>query len=392
MKASLQPVNLMPANDGVSKLKLKAFRSYEQLSLQCDARPVVLTGANGAGKTNILEAISLFSAGRGLRHATMAEIANANAADKAWAVSLSLSSAYGEAQIGLGMDPDALLRGRERRILKINGENVRSQTTLSEYIQVLWLTPSMDRLFMDTPLERRRFLDRLTYGLFPMHATHLKNYEQAMRQRLKLLKEGVNDELWLTALEAQMAGEGVKIANARRQAIEQLMLFIQEGCTSFPKAHLCLSGWIDEELADGVDLEDIDDQFKEMLVGNRRKDAIIGMTRAGPHRSDLACVYVEKAMPAAQCSTGEQKALLLSIVMAAARMQAHQTSSVLILLLDEVIAHLDPQRRCDLYDEIERLQIQTWMTGTDEKPFVELGGRAQYFCVENSSLSHKSVL
>lgn len=376
---------------GLTKISLTAFRSYESLRFQCDPRPVVLTGANGAGKTNILEALSLLSPGRGLRQAASAEILNTNLQEKAWAVSTHISSDGGQTQIGFGLDPEALSRGRAQRVLRINGENVRSQATVSEYVQVLWLTPIMDRLFLDSPADRRKFLDRLVYGLYPAHATQLKQYENAMRQRLKLLKEGRREESWLSSLEEQMASAGIAVSVARRQTIDRLSQHMSLS-TGFPAADLGLAGWIDEALETGKAESEIEDTFKNKLAENRDKDGLIGMTRVGPHRSDLVCRYRTKNMPAAQCSTGEQKALLLSIMLAAARMQLHHRKGVPILLLDEVIAHLDPERRHHLYNEIELLGLQVWMTGTDQKPFEDLKDRAQFFYVEKNNVYPKNVV
>lgn len=369
---------------GLTRLSLTAFRSYEQLLVTCDARPVVLTGENGQGKTNILEAISLLSPGKGFRNATGEHILNRNCTDKSWAVAATIDTPSGQTQVGFGLDPEAFARGREKRLVRINQTNVRSQAELSQHLQVMWLTPHMDRLLQDAPVERRRFLDRLVFGFDPEHANRVKRYEHATRERLHLLKDGNQTAAWLDALENAMVTNGLAMTIARAETIKRLLEQLTKAATRFPRAHLKMSGWVDDLFAEGHNVAEVEELYRKKLMENRSKDGLIGMTRTGPHRSDFLCFFQDEETPAAQCSTGEQKALLLSITLAAARMQK-ELKGVPILLLDEVVAHLDPTRRRDLFDEIEALQLQTWMTGTDSHLFTDLKNRAQHFSVENGT-------
>ncbi len=377
---------------GLTRLSLTAFRSYEELLVKCDARPVVLTGENGEGKTNLLEAISLLSPGKGFRNASGEHLLNRNSPDKVWAVSATIETPNGNTQVGFGLDPEAHARGRERRLVRIDQTNVRSQSELSQHLQVSWLTPNMDRLLQEAPLERRRFLDRLVFGFDPEHANRVKHYEHATRERLHLLKDGRATDSWLAALENAMVENGMAMTTAREETLSRLTAHLKHATTRFPRAHLRMTGWVDDLFAEGKSSIEIEELYRQKLIENRAKDAMIGMTRTGPHRSDFLCFFDDEVTPAAQCSTGEQKALLLSITLAAARMQRELKKGVPILLLDEVVAHLDPHRRRDLFDEIEALQLQTWMSGTDFQMFEDLGDRAQHFYVENGILSPKTVL
>jgi DNA replication and repair protein RecF len=382
----------IPSAYGLTRLSLTAFRSYEQLLIKCDARPVVLTGENGEGKTNILEAISLLSPGKGFRNAKSEHILNRDCPDRSWAVAAHIDTPHGETQVGFGLDPEAFARGRDRRLVRINQTTVRSQTELSQHLQVIWLTPNMDRLLQDSPSDRRQFLDRLVFGLDHEHANRVKRYEHATRERLHLLKDGPATDAWLGALETAMIENGIAITLAREETINKLKDQLNKATTRFPRAHLKMTGFVDDLFAEGKHEEEVAELYRRKLIENREKDGLIGMTRTGPHRSDFLCFFDDQETPAAQCSTGEQKALLLSITLAAARMQRELKKGVPILLLDEVVAHLDPHRRRDLFDEIEALQLQTWMSGTDSHLFKDFGDRAQHFCVENGILSPKNVL
>ncbi len=384
--------NSLPPAYGLTRLSLSAFRSYDQLLVTCDARPVVLTGENGEGKTNVLEAISLLSPGKGFRNATSEEIIHRHTPDKAWAVAANIDTPHGQTQLGFGLDPEAHAKGRDRRVVRVNQTNVRSQSEMAAHLQVIWLTPNMDRLLTDAPTDRRRFLDRLVFGLDPEHANRVKRYEHATRERLHLLKEGNHTQAWLDALEDTMVLEGMAMTQARHHTIARLTEQLDHGATRFPRAKLRMTGWVDELLNEGMDKEDAARGFREKLAHNREKDGLIGMTRSGPHRSDFLCFFDDETSPADQCSTGEQKALLLSITLAAARMQRELNKGIPILLLDEVIAHLDIHRRRDLFDEIEALRLQTWMSGTDFQMFADFGDRAQHFSVEKGVLYRKNVV
>ncbi|HEX8309306.1 MAG TPA: DNA replication/repair protein RecF [Allosphingosinicella sp.] len=348
----------------LARLVLTDFRNHRDAVLAPGPGLVVLTGENGAGKTNVLEAVSLLSPGRGLRGATLPEMARADGGG-----GFAVSARLGDVEIGTGTDA----RAPERRQVRINGA-AASATSLSEWLSVLWLTPAMDRLFQEGAGGRRRFLDRLVLALEPGHAVHAARYEAAMRARNKLLgEEGRRDESWLSALESRMAEHGAALGSARSAAVTlltQRLASAPEG--PFARAGLALEGG-SEDLA----LE---------LARGRARDSAAGRTLAGPHRTDLAVTHLEKSQPAGLCSTGEQKALLLSIVLAHADLVAERSGRRPILLLDEVAAHLDPRRRAALFDRLESGGGQVWMTGTEAGLFDEVGSRATRFEVVDGAL------
>ena len=330
----------------VSRLILTDFRSYAAATLQPGSGFVLLFGENGAGKTNLLEAVSMLTPGRGLRGAALSEMARQGASG-AWAVAARL----GDTDIGTGTSASA----PERRQVRINGA-ADSVNSLSEWLSVLWLTPAMDRLFTGSAGDRRRFLDRLVLALEPGHAHHASRYEAAMRARNKLLAEDGRDEAWLASLELAMAEHGVEIAHARSRtvaALEQRLAAAPED--EFPRAAIALEGWRQDNLA-------------AVLHANRARDAATGRATEGPHRQDLAVLHRAKQMPAAQSSTGEQKALLLGLVLAHAELVAERRGEPPILLLDEVAAHLDPRRRAALFGRLEG-RGQVWMTATEAALF-----------------------
>ena len=374
---------------GITRLSLSGFRSYPTLKLACDTRPVVITGQNGAGKTNILEAISFLSPGRGLRGIKLSEALCYPEAEgkrsSSWSVAVSLETPYGTTDIGTGLD--LRVGENEKRLLRINREDMRSQANLSEHLTIQWLTPQMDRVFGDGVTARRRFLDRLVYGLDPQHAGRVMRYEHVMRERLRLLKQGgISQTAWLETLEAKMAESGVAIAAARLQTIETLKQAKEWALGVFPRAALSVVGECETDLQERSALE-AEDHLQARLAASRSGDAESGRTLKGPHRSELKVVYVEKNRPAEHCSTGEQKALLISIIMAASRLQALRGDQVPLLLLDEVVAHLDEGRRKTLFDEILNLKIQAWMTGTDAALFQGFGEEIQHFKLANGELS-----
>ena len=340
----------------VSRLALTDFRSYSDALIEPDAGFVLLFGENGAGKTNLLEAVSMLSPGRGIRGAALSDMARKDAAG-GFAVAARLDSI----DIGTGTDASA----PERRQVRINGAPA-SANSLGEWLSVLWLTPAMDRLFTASAGERRRFLDRLVLALEPAHAHHSARYEAAMRSRNKLLADpGGADAAWLDALEAQMAEHGAAIAQARALTVKALGERTAQGPDdAFPRAVLTLEGW------DGGDLA-------AQLRSGRSRDAVAGRTLAGPHRQDLGVVHRSKAMPAAQSSTGEQKALLLGLVLAHAELVADRRGAPPILLLDEVAAHLDPKRRAALFGRLEA-RGQVWMTATEAALFDGIGAATRF--------------
>jgi DNA replication and repair protein RecF len=373
----------------IQSLQLNHFRNYggaDLADLPCG--PVVLCGMNGAGKTNILEAVSFFSPGRGLRTAKIAEVQNRDTAAAAgpWSVSALIESRYGPVRIGTGRD-----NGDDKRLVRINGETAKGgQTAMTEYVSVLWLTPQMDRLFQDASSARRKFLDRMVFAFDPGHSGRITRYENAMRQRSRLLQEGHADSAWLSALEATMAETGVAIAAGRQDFVRKLQQGVDRTPADiqahFPKARLAVRGTA-EELVRRVPALEVEDMLRYQLYESRTQDSQTGGAATGPHKSDLQVLYEAKAMPADQCSTGEQKALLIGIVLAHARMIAAERGAPPILLLDEVAAHLDERRRDVLYNILLNLGAQVWMTGTDRALFSPLSGQGQFFTIENGCLT-----
>ncbi|MBC7950911.1 MAG: DNA replication/repair protein RecF [Rhodospirillaceae bacterium] len=366
----------------VRRLILTDFRCYSRLRLETDTRPVVLTGPNGAGKTNILEALSFLTPGRGMRRATLAEIArrDAGGAEVApWAVAAVLDGPVGRVEIGTGREA-----GSERRTVRIDGQPAKARE-LAEIASALWLTPAMDRLFIEGAGGRRRFLDRLVFGQDSGHAARSAAYEHAMRERTRLLKNGGADGGWMNALEDAMAREGIAVAEARRTAIARLGVACAEGLGPFPAARLTLTGEVEGWL-DQMDAADAAERLRGALRVARARDAAAGAATLGPHRSDLGVRHAAKDLPAGQCSTGEQKAVLVSIVLAQARVRTALSGLAPLMLLDEVVAHLDQTRRAALFDELAGLNAQSWMTGTDEHLFDGFGDRAQFYRVADATV------
>jgi len=371
-----------PSSLSLSRLTLTRFRSYAHARLDLDRRPVVLTGDNGAGKTNLLEAVSFLSPGRGLRGARLAEVEQMGAAGAGWAVAAVLQTPMGEVEIGTGRE--CLDNDRDRRAVHIDGHPAKSQTALADHVTMVWLTPVMDRLFQEGAAGRRRFLDRLVFGFDPAHAGRLSRYEHSLRERARLLKDGRFDDGWLSSLEDQMATSGVAVAAARLEVVRRLRAACDRGIGPFPAVDLSVTGTVESWLGAGPALA-AEDALRQSLRESRRVDAAGGGAAVGPHKSDLDARHQAKDMPAALCSTGEQKALLLAIVLANARLLAAETGTAPLLLLDEVAAHLDGERRHALFDEILALEAQAWMTGTDAAMFAPLGGTAQRFRIENGT-------
>jgi len=374
----------------ITRLALTDFRGYAAPRLDFAARPVVLTGPNGAGKTNLLEAISFLAPGRGLRRAKLGEIdrrvpparPTANSPGL-WAVAATVLGARGEVKIGTGREASG--ETGDRRAVLIDGAPAKSQGALAEHLSVIWLTPQMDRLFLEGASARRRFLDRLVYGFDPGHAHRVGAYEQALRERARLLADGGADPAWLAALEARISENGIAMIAARRDTVARLDAACAETVGAFPAARLDLTGetesWLDTMPALAAE-----DLFARRLMAARRADAASGTTTIGPHRADLAVRHGATHMPASDCSTGEQKALLIAIVLAFARLMARKRGDSPLLLLDEVAAHLDSMRRATLFAEIECLGAQIWLTGTDAGLFADLAGVAQFFAVADATL------
>ena len=348
-------------------------------------RPVVLAGPNGAGKTNILDALSLLSPGRGLRGATLGEHARKGPSvpsDTLWAVAATVSRTGAIYEIGTGLTLGP--NGGERRKVHLNGAPSNNSADLSDIVQMAWLTPAMDRLFIESASGRRKFLDRLIFGFTPEHARNSVRYETAMRERARLLKYGPRDPAWLDGLEAEMTETGIAIAAARAEGVARLSKALEARglAGAFPSAHLTLIGDADTILAESPD---VTAEFRERFTHARLRDAEAGRTTFGPHRSDLAVRHVQKRTDAAECSTGEQKALLIAIVLAHAWESSHMREGrAPILLLDEIAAHLDSKRRAALFEEIIALGAQAWMTGTDMEMFAPLKTKADLFAVADS--------
>jgi len=372
------------------KLSLSEFRCYQSLHLETDKRPVVLIGCNGVGKTNLLEAISFLAPGRGLRRATLGEITRCGGDVREhgprWAVAATLETPSGQFEVATGYKADPYTKGGGRRIVRLNGNDVRKHSSLDEVFAAIWIVPEMDRLFMDAPTARRRFLDRMVSTFDVNHNAHLNDYEKAMRERTKLLREGIgkskfSDPGWIDALEQRMAENGVAIAASRKSYVEKLNAAFQLGTRSFPDATVDLDGDLELGLEESPALE-VEDKFKGMLAASRQVDREAGRALTGVHRSDIQVLHLLKKRKAAVCSTGEQKALLISIVLAHARLVLLDRGWPPLLLLDEIVAHLDSNRRAALFTEICAIGAQSWMTGTDLNLFEDFLERAQLFQIQ----------
>lgn len=354
----------------VDRLRMGLYRSHAKTELVLDGRPVALFGPNGAGKTNVLEAVSLLSPGRGLRRAQAAEIVR-RPDSLGWKIAASLTSGGTTHEIETQAEPG------QPRVVRIDGKTA-PQSALGRIAQIVWLVPSMDRLWIEGAEGRRRFLDRIVLSFDPDHADRVLDYEKAMRERNRLLRDDIRDDRWFRALETRMGASGAAMQAARRRTIARLSRAQEDAtATAFPAAHLALA------VADGDAFPETDAALSAALAENRPADLRAGRTLIGPHRVDLDAVYAAKDVAAAQCSTGEQKALLISLILANARALADDAGAAPIVLLDEVAAHLDAVRRAALYDEICALGSQAWMTGTGPELFEALADRAQRFEVHD---------
>jgi DNA replication and repair protein RecF len=352
----------------IETLGLSHFRSHRATRLTLDGRPVALVGPNGAGKTNVLEAISLLSPGRGLRRAAAEDLMR-RPDSLGWKVTATIDGLSGRHEVETWAEPGEL------RQLRIDGKPA-AQASLGRLLRILWLVPAMDRLWIEAAEGRRRFLDRLTLSFAPEHAEQSLTYEKAMRERNRLIRDQVADAHWYTALEAQMAEAGCRITLNRRAALARIAGAF-DAASAFPVADLALTG------PEGADAAD---DLAAALAEGRRRDMVAGRTMTGPHRADLVARYAAKDMAADQCSTGEQKALLISLILANARALAEDIGRAPVLLLDEVAAHLDEARRAALYDEICTLKAQAVMTGTDAALFDALGARGQLLAVRDAGV------
>jgi DNA replication and repair protein RecF len=384
----IENVSAVRFRPAVTRLTLTDFRGYGALRFEADARPVVLSGPNGAGKTNLLEAVSFLAPGRGLRRARLVDVDRRPRADDppggAWSVAARIETADGAVQVGTGRDPSS--PSGERRLVRIDGVKAKSQAELARLVPLVWLTPQMDRLFLEGSGGRRRFLDRLVLGFDAGHAARLLTYERATRERARLLREGPADPAWLGALEETLAADGVAITAARQEMVTRIDQACAEAEGPFPRARLALRGEVEAMLAAMPALA-AEEALRGRLEAARRGDGESGTTAIGPHRSDLAVADAASGMEAAWCSTGEQKALLIAIVLAHARLTEAAAGAPPILLLDEVAAHLDTSRRAALFAALTHIAAQSWLSGTDAALFSALAGQAQFFTVADASVA-----
>jgi DNA replication and repair protein RecF len=341
---------------------------------------VVLTGPNGAGKTNLIEAISFLAPGRGLRRATIEEVAFAEG-DGSWAVSAEVEGMLGLATLGTGLEPPVSDETTRSRACRIDREPVGSSAAFADHLRVVWLVPAMDQLFMGPASERRRFLDRLVLAIDAEHQSRVNALERALRSRNRLLEDPRPDPHWLDAIEHETAELAVAVAAQRAETVHRLQAALaQRQDETFPSAEIALDGWMERMLPDHPAVE-VEERYRTILRDNRPRDAAAGRTVDGPHLTDLAVTYAPKGIAAADASTGEQKALLIGLVLAHAGLLAEMTGFAPVLLLDEVVAHLDPARRVALYDALGRIGAQVFMTGADTAAFADVGPAAELFVV-----------
>jgi len=354
----------------VLRLTLSNFRNYRAATLAASAQTIVLYGPNGAGKTNLIEAISLLAPGRGLRRAAFEEVAF-DEGDGSWAVAAEVDGALGLATLGTGMEPAAEASATSQRKCRIDREAVGSAAAFADHLRVIWLVPAMDSLFTGAPSERRRFLDRLATAVDADHAGRVSALERALRSRNRLLEDAQPDPQWLDAVEHETAELAVAVAGMRAETVRRLqgMLAVRRE-SPFPPAGIALSGWMEQLVADHAAVE-IEERYRAVLRDNRARDAAARRTTDGPHLTDLLVVYAAKGIAAGNASTGEQKALLIGLVLAHARLITEMTGTAPVLLLDEVVAHLDPVRRAALRTELAELGAQVWVTGADPALFAE---------------------
>ena len=369
----------------VRRLVLTNFRNYRAATLEAGTRPIVLCGPNGAGKTNLIEAISFLTPGRGLRRATLEEIA-CNEGDGSWAVSAEVEGALGLATLGTGIERQTEDDATAQRKYRIDREPVGTAAAFADHIRIIWMVPAMDSLFTGAPSERRRFLDRLATAIDGEHASRVNAFERALRSRNRLLEDPRPDAHWLDAVEHETAELAVAVAGLRAETVSRLGAVLSARAHSaFPPAEIALDGWMESELASEPAL-DVEEHYRQRLRESRARDAAAGRTLDGPHLTDLAVVYARKGTAAADASTGEQKALLIGLVLAHARLIREMIGTAPVLLLDEVVAHLDPSRRMALYGELGELGAQVWMTGADPALFAEIKGNATFVEVEAGHL------
>ena len=373
----------------IHRLTLTHFRNYGAAGIETHADMVALVGPNGAGKTNCLEAISFLSPGRGLRRANLEDVAD-NQGDGSWAVSAQVEGALGLATLGTGIDAPRADNPSGGRRCRIDREPVTSATAFGDHVRMVWLTPTMDGLFLGAASERRRFFDRLVLAIDSGHSSRVSALDRSLRSRNRLLETRNYDDHWCDAIERETAELAVAVAASRGQTVARLseMLDARGQVSTFPSARIALQGWMENALL-SEPATSVEDRYRQILRDNRARDAIAGRTTDGPHLTDLQVIYAPKNMPARDASTGEQKALLIGLVLAHATLVAEMTGIAPLLLLDEVVAHLDPVRRSALFGELTKLGAQVWLTGADPAAFAEIGASGEIFDVESGRILHR---
>jgi DNA replication and repair protein RecF len=374
----------------IRRLSLTRFRNYRAATFETPSEMVVLVGPNGAGKTNCLEAVSLLSPGRGLRRATREDIAD-NTDDGSWAVSAEVQGALGLATLGTGIDAPNNEAAPSGRRCRIDREPVGSAAAFGDHLRMVWLTPSMDGLFTGSASERRRFLDRLVLAIDSDHSGRVAALERSLRSRNRLLEMRNHDDLWCSAVERETAELAVAVAAMRAQTVTRLSAALEArgGASSFPSARIGIGGWMENALLTAP-ATTVEDRYREILRASRARDAAAGRTLDGPHLTDLEVIYAPKNMPAKDASTGEQKALLIGLVLAHAGLVAEMTGITPLLLLDEVVAHLDPDRRGALFGELKGLGAQVWMSGADPAAFANVGAGSEIFDVDSGRIARRA--
>jgi len=373
----------------IRRLSLTHFRNYRAASVETRGDVVVLVGPNGAGKTNCIEAISFLSPGRGLRRATLEDVAD-NQGDGSWAVSAEVEGALGLATLGTGIDAPGSEGPATSRRCRIDREAVSSATAFGDHLRMVWLTPSMDGLFLGAASERRRFFDRLVLAIDSGHSSRVAALDRSLRSRNRLLEVRNYDDHWCDAIERETAELAVAVAAMRGQTATKLAAMLRNrGDTSaFPSARIMLDGWMENAL-DTEPATAVEDRYRRILRDGRARDAAAGRTLDGPHLTDLQVLYAPKNIPARDASTGEQKALLIGLVLAHANLVAEMTGITPLLLLDEVVAHLDPERRTALFIELAKLGAQVWMTGADPASFTDIGASGEIFGVDAGQITRR---
>jgi DNA replication and repair protein RecF len=371
---------------------LANFRCHAVLRLDLGTEPVVLVGANGTGKTSVLEALSLLAPGRGLRRARLVDMVRNDGMHTAsgWSVTARLVTPCGPIDITTAFRAEGASAARDRRQISIDGRTARGRAAIAEAVGIVWLTPDMDRLFAEGPSARRRFLDRLVWGVDPAHASRVSAYERAVQQRSALLRQERADAAWLEAIEETIASHGIAVAAARRLVTVQLSNLAGTACPGFPRVLVGIQGALEDWLEEGPALA-AEERLRSALAVSRRADAESGGAAFGPHRSDVVVRHAASGRSAQDCSTGEQKMLLIALLLAGARLQKRERGASPLLLLDDIVAHLDAPHRQAVFDAVADLAAQAWYAGTERAPFQPLAQRAQFLALASGEADRASL-